>query len=221
MPDTFVFDGPNTRASIVTALPSFELHLIPSDNRLLTSRVYTPSYGRGRLVLVPPQNSPIERASFVVNNTEITLSPDKLKLTSNFEADSTTLPELVLRNNTEMPVELPGFQLGSGRFKITIDTDIPPKRDILTFKPAEEVRKKLNLSERELEVLIAVAKHQRAEDASEDLCISLNTTRTHLKNILIKLGVRSKQMAILVAISEGLNVRELLELNQPADNSLE
>lgn len=64
-------------------------------------------------------------------------------------------------------------------------------------------RRTAMLSERELDVLRAMATGARSAEVAEMLAISLNTVRTHLKNILVKLDARSKLEAVIIAIREG------------------
>jgi DNA-binding NarL/FixJ family response regulator len=64
-------------------------------------------------------------------------------------------------------------------------------------------RRPATLSEREREVLTALASGASSSEAADRLCISLNTVRTHLKNILVKLEARSKLEAVIIAIREG------------------
>jgi DNA-binding NarL/FixJ family response regulator len=59
------------------------------------------------------------------------------------------------------------------------------------------------LSDRELEVLTALARGASTAEAAEEFGISLNTIRTHLKNILVKMGARSKLEAVVIALREG------------------
>ena len=64
-------------------------------------------------------------------------------------------------------------------------------------------RRTANLAKRELEVLTATAMGLNTAEAAAYLGISINTLRTHLKNILAKLEARSKLEAVLIAIREG------------------
>lgn len=59
------------------------------------------------------------------------------------------------------------------------------------------------LSARELDVLRELSTGASSAEAAERLCISLNTVRTHLKNILSKLDARSKLEAVIIAIRHG------------------
>jgi two-component system response regulator DevR len=64
-------------------------------------------------------------------------------------------------------------------------------------------RRTSKLSERELEVLSVLAMGASSAEVADALSISLNTMRTHLKNILVKLEARSKLEAVIIAIREG------------------
>jgi len=54
-----------------------------------------------------------------------------------------------------------------------------------------------NLSERESEILAAVAKGYRDKEVAERLFLSVETVRTHLRNIYKKLNVRTRTEAVL------------------------
>jgi DNA-binding NarL/FixJ family response regulator len=60
------------------------------------------------------------------------------------------------------------------------------------------------LTDREREVLILVAEGLSNQQIADSLVISERTARTHVSNILSKLGVASRTQAALVAIREGL-----------------
>lgn len=60
------------------------------------------------------------------------------------------------------------------------------------------------LSARELELLQAIAAGRTNMEIAEEYFISLNTVKTHLKNIYAKLGVRSRTMATVYARNAGL-----------------
>ena len=60
------------------------------------------------------------------------------------------------------------------------------------------------LTDREREVLALVAKGSSNKEIGRVLFISERTARTHVSNILIKLGLRSRTQAALWAIREGL-----------------
>ena len=60
------------------------------------------------------------------------------------------------------------------------------------------------LSGRECEVLEHIARGQSIEDISATLFLSPHTVRTHIKNILRKMGARTRAHAVAMAISEEL-----------------
>jgi len=59
------------------------------------------------------------------------------------------------------------------------------------------------LTEREMEVLEAVAKGWSNKDVSEALNISPHTVQVHLSNVFAKLGVKTRTEAVLYAIRQG------------------
>jgi DNA-binding NarL/FixJ family response regulator len=69
---------------------------------------------------------------------------------------------------------------------------------------ASEPRTVDSLTEREREVLILVAKGLSNQQIADSLVISERTARTHVSNILSKLGVTSRTQAALLAIREGI-----------------
>jgi DNA-binding NarL/FixJ family response regulator len=60
------------------------------------------------------------------------------------------------------------------------------------------------LGRREIEVLEALAAGATTAEIADRLTITVHTVRTHVKNIISKLGARSKLEAVLVAVKEGL-----------------
>lgn len=59
------------------------------------------------------------------------------------------------------------------------------------------------LSERELEVLTVLARGANSAKAARHFGISLNTLRTHIRNLLVKMGARSQLEAVVIALREG------------------
>ena len=59
------------------------------------------------------------------------------------------------------------------------------------------------LTPRELQILQLLADGKTPEEMAADLDVSRNTLRTHIQNILMKLGVHSKLDAIVAAIRHG------------------
>ena len=62
----------------------------------------------------------------------------------------------------------------------------------------------VGLTERELDVLRCLAEGRTTVDISELLYLSHHTVRTHVRNILGKLGARSQLEAVVIAASKGL-----------------
>ncbi len=62
----------------------------------------------------------------------------------------------------------------------------------------------LDLTERELEVLTAVARGDRNKEIARDLGVTERTIKAHLTNVYNKLGVDSRAAAVSVAIQQGI-----------------
>jgi len=60
------------------------------------------------------------------------------------------------------------------------------------------------LSDREIEVLRLVAKGASNTQIADELCISINTVKSHLKNILSKLHLNNRAQAAAYAVHSGL-----------------
>lgn len=75
-------------------------------------------------------------------------------------------------------------------------------------KPAQPVDTSINLTEREHEVLAAIARGERSKEVAFRLGISERTVKAHLASIYNKLGVDSRAAAITVAVQKGwLNIK--------------
>jgi DNA-binding NarL/FixJ family response regulator len=61
-----------------------------------------------------------------------------------------------------------------------------------------------NLTTREKEILSLLARGESANTIAEDLCIAPLTVRTHIRNIMSKLGVHSRLEAVTFALRLGL-----------------
>ena len=66
------------------------------------------------------------------------------------------------------------------------------------------------LTSRELEVLKLVAKGMSNREIADDLYISENTVKNHVRNILEKLHLHSRMEAVIYAVRE-----RLLDINEP------
>ena len=67
------------------------------------------------------------------------------------------------------------------------------------------------LTERELEIVRAVATGATNQQIARELTISVNTVKVHLKNIFAKLDIQSRTEVALYAVKEGL-----VEVERPA-----
>jgi DNA-binding NarL/FixJ family response regulator len=61
-----------------------------------------------------------------------------------------------------------------------------------------------SLSERERQILTLLARGYSNRRIAESCYLSINTVRTHVQNVLIKLGVHSKLEAVALAVGRGL-----------------
>ena len=76
-------------------------------------------------------------------------------------------------------------------------------RDLLRHNGSRHARQP-ELTGRELEVLSMIAEGKTSREISDDLYISENTVRNHVRNILDKLGMNSRFEAVNWAYREGL-----------------
>ena len=60
------------------------------------------------------------------------------------------------------------------------------------------------LSARELEILVGLARGRTDRELADDLIVSEATVKTHVSNLLAKLGVRSRVQAVVVAYEAGV-----------------
>ena len=74
----------------------------------------------------------------------------------------------------------------------------PPQRDL----HAELLLR--SLSDRERQILALLARGYSNRRIAEACYLSLNTVRTHVQNVLVKLGVHSKLEAAALAVGQGL-----------------
>ncbi len=64
------------------------------------------------------------------------------------------------------------------------------------------------LTEREVEVLCRVAQGASNPQIAQDLCISINTVKTHIRNILFKLGLENRTQVATYAVQNRLVLQE-------------
>jgi DNA-binding NarL/FixJ family response regulator len=70
--------------------------------------------------------------------------------------------------------------------------------------PAIPAASEPHISERELEVLQLLAANRPTQQIADALVISASTVKTHIRNIIGKLGVAGRREAVLVAAARGL-----------------
>jgi NarL family two-component system response regulator YdfI len=73
-----------------------------------------------------------------------------------------------------------------------------------SLRSGSEYARSIELTEREHEVLVAVARGERSKEIAMELGISLRTVGAHLTSIYAKLGVDSRASAVATAIAHGL-----------------
>ena len=61
-----------------------------------------------------------------------------------------------------------------------------------------------DLTERELEVLLHLAKGKTNQEIADDLFIALKTVKTHVSNLLSKLEVQDRTQAVIYAFKHEL-----------------
>jgi len=87
------------------------------------------------------------------------------------------------------------------------DTIMAPeiaRKMLLTFEEAETEPSAPKLTDRELEVMNALARGKANKQIARDLSISEKTVRNHISNIYNKLHIYDRTQAVLYAIREGL-----------------
>ena len=90
--------------------------------------------------------------------------------------------------------------LERGEAAITRSMTMRLLKHLSALEPASE---RLLLSERELEILKLVASGKSNHAIAEELLISENTVKYHLKNIMQKLGVSNRTEAVTLSIQKG------------------
>lgn len=71
-------------------------------------------------------------------------------------------------------------------------------------KPLNGIPEMQDLTEREVEVLNLVARGFSNSDIADELCISINTVKSHLKSILSKLNLENRTQAAAFAYKTGM-----------------
>lgn len=64
------------------------------------------------------------------------------------------------------------------------------------FSVNEQVLEKLNISKRELEILLLIAQGLSNQEIADTTFVSINTVKTHVSNLLLKLDAKRRAQAI-------------------------
>jgi two-component system NarL family response regulator len=68
----------------------------------------------------------------------------------------------------------------------------------------DECLKRPKLSEREMDVLLGLAKGRSNKEIAASLFLSEDTIKTHLKTLFVKLQVQDRTGAVITAIRHGI-----------------
>lgn len=79
-----------------------------------------------------------------------------------------------------------------------------PGDELEEMRPASDDHRRGSLSPRQLDVLRLVAIGASAAQIADELSISEATVRTHLKNVLERLGAHNRAHAVAIAITSGM-----------------
>jgi DNA-binding NarL/FixJ family response regulator len=104
---------------------------------------------------------------------------------------------------TRPVVEIVGAVRAARRGELHLDPAIA-RRLMASMRAPERHAQGADLTERELEILRLVAAGEANKQIAAHLFISERTARTHVSNILRKLGLASRTQAALWAVREGL-----------------
>ena len=133
----------------------------------------------------------------------LTVSDDEQDL---FEAIKAGARGYLLKNlrGEEFMEMLSGISRGEAALSPTLASKILAEFARQSARPATAGSSKAELSEREREVLRLVGLGLGNRDIAANLCVSENTVRYHIKNILAKLHLRNRAQAAAYAVQQGL-----------------
>ncbi len=77
-------------------------------------------------------------------------------------------------------------------------------QEFATRRPARQTTELNNLTERETEVLLHIARGQTNAEIAHALYVTENTVKTHVARLLAKLGIRDRVQAVVIAYESGL-----------------
>ena len=82
---------------------------------------------------------------------------------------------------------------------------VPEKyKHLVASKPGQREKYKVDLTERELEVLSEIVEGKSNQEIADTLCITIHTVKAHVCNIIQKLSVDDRTQAAVKALRSGL-----------------
>ena len=136
-----------------------------------------------------------------------------LALTS-FSEDDKVFPAIKAGAKGYLLKDVPAEDLGRAirslaRGEFLLDSGIADRvLDEFRFPARQEEPGLMDLTSRELEVLVLIARGLSNKEIASDLGISIKTVKTHVGNILSKLHMTDRTQAALYAVRQGLSTSD-------------
>lgn len=149
----------------------------------------------GKVLWSTPQAGKLLNSAFPDFNVELDLLPEPIQiwLARHFDRKTPGASDSISVGTTETKLELSVIsQIGSDQILLRL-IDGDPKDDQLIL------RDKLQLTQREAEVLLWIARGKSNRDVAEILTLSPRTVNKHLEQIFNKLGVENRTSAAALA----------------------
>jgi DNA-binding NarL/FixJ family response regulator len=105
----------------------------------------------------------------------------------------------MIRNPINQEIIIGGIGLVSISLGIYFGNTLKKKKQIHHKEIDDSTITKLGISTREYEVLQSVAQGLSNKEIAEKLFVSENTVKTHVSNLLVKLDVKRRTQAVVVA----------------------
>ncbi|MEU9110670.1 response regulator transcription factor [Streptomyces sp. NPDC048483] len=135
--------------------------------------------------------------------------PPKVVVITTFENDEYVYDALQAGAGGFVLKRAPAQQIAHAiRLVATSDSVLFPEavRRLATSRPVrrDAARKLAALTRRETDILRRMAKGLTNQEISAELMVSLETVKTHVGNVLAKLGARNRTQAVILAYESGL-----------------